>query len=143
MKLKRLKTFLFLTLSKLPMKGQVRCRLVKWGGVDCTYNSAYIGRGVLFDSMYPENIHIGKRVHITARCVILTHYLDTSQKGIHWISGHVYIGDKTFIGLGTIICKDVRIGANCIVGAGSVVTKDIPDNEIWGGNPARFIKKRF
>ncbi|RHT85734.1 acyltransferase, partial [Coprobacillus sp. AM28-15LB] len=25
---------------------------------------------------------------------------------------------------------------------GSIVTKDIPDNEIWGGNPAKFIKKR-
>lgn len=54
----------------------------------------------------------------------------------------MYIGDHTFIGTGTIISKDVKIGSNVIVGAGSVVTKDIPDNEIWAGNPARFIKKR-
>lgn len=26
------------------------------------------------------------------------------------------------------------------LGAGSVVTKDIPANEIWGGNPAHFIR---
>ena len=61
---------------------------------------------------------------------------------INWRTGHVYIGDDTFIGMGTLICNDVRIGKNCIVGAGSVVTKNIPDNEIWAGNPARFIKKR-
>ena len=54
----------------------------------------------------------------------------------------MYIGDYSFIGTGTIISKDVRIGRNVIVGAGSVVTKDIPDNEIWAGNPARLIKKR-
>lgn len=42
-----------------------------------------------------------------------------------------------------VICNAVRIGENAIVGAGSVVTKDIPDNEIWAGNPARFIRKRI
>jgi acetyltransferase-like isoleucine patch superfamily enzyme len=92
--------------------------------------------------MYPENIHVCKHVHITARVSILTHYLDTTKNGIYWRSGHVYIGDNAFIGTGTIISKDVTIGKNCIIGAGSVVTKDIPDNEIWAGNPARFIKKR-
>lgn len=97
----------------------------------------------MFDTMYPQNIHIGRSVHITARVVILTHYLITDSDGINWRSGHVYIGDRTFIGTGTIISKDVRIGNNCIIGAGSVITKDIPDNEIWAGNPARFIKKRI
>ena len=50
--------------------------------------------------------------------------------------------DNCFIGANTVICNPVTIGANSVVGAGSVVTKDIPDNEIWGGNPAHFIKKR-
>lgn len=35
----------------------------------------------------------------------------------------------------------VRIFNNSIIGAGSLVTKDIPPYEIWGGGPARFIKK--
>lgn len=59
-----------------------------------------------------------------------------------WYFGHVHIGDGCFIGANSIICKDVKIGKNSIIAAGSVVTKDIPDNEIWGGNPARYIKKR-
>lgn len=53
----------------------------------------------------------------------------------------ILIKRKAFIGTSCIICKGVTIGKNSIVGAGSVVTKSIPDNEIWAGNPARFIKK--
>ena len=28
-----------------------------------------------------------------------------------------------------------------MIGAGSVVTKDVPANELWFGNPAKFIRK--
>ncbi|WP_207536414.1 acyltransferase [Desertivirga arenae] len=54
----------------------------------------------------------------------------------------VVIKDNVFIGMNSIILKGVTIGANVIIAAGSVVFKDIPDNEIWGGNPAKFIKRR-
>lgn len=40
------------------------------------------------------------------------------------------------------ICSNVEIGDNAIIGAGSIVTKSIPPNQIWAGNPARFIKER-
>jgi acetyltransferase-like isoleucine patch superfamily enzyme len=52
----------------------------------------------------------------------------------------VVIKENAFIGAHTIILKGVTVGENSIVGAGSVVTKDIPDNQIWAGNPARFIR---
>tara|TARA_R110002167_G_scaffold10108_3_gene46568 strand:- start:9656 stop:10132 length:477 start_codon:yes stop_codon:yes gene_type:complete len=53
----------------------------------------------------------------------------------------VILKNHCFIGAYSIILKGVTIGERSIVGAGSVVTKSIPDDEIWGGNPAKFIKK--
>lgn len=53
--------------------------------------------------------------------------------------GKVKIGDRVFIGLGSIILPNVKIGNDCIIGAGTVVTKDVPDNSIVVGNPSRII----
>lgn len=53
----------------------------------------------------------------------------------------ILIRKKSFIGGHSIILKGVTIGEGAVVAAGSVVSKDIPDYEVWGGNPARFLKK--
>lgn len=52
----------------------------------------------------------------------------------------IKIKKSVFIGAHSTILKGVTIGENSIVGAGSVVTKNIPPGEIWGGNPAKFIR---
>lgn len=52
----------------------------------------------------------------------------------------VVIKDNAFIGAHSIILKGVTIGENSIIGAGSVVTKSVPNDQIWAGNPAKFIK---
>ena len=37
----------------------------------------------------------------------------------------------------------INIADGAVIGSGSVVTKDIGPYEIWAGNPAKFIRKRF
>jgi len=44
------------------------------------------------------------------------------------------------IGANATILAGITIGENSLIGAGSVVTKNIPENEIWIGNPAKFLK---
>ncbi|MBO6244539.1 MAG: acyltransferase [Clostridia bacterium] len=53
----------------------------------------------------------------------------------------IHIKRNAFIGAGVYILKGVTIGENSVIGAGSVVACNVPDNEIWGGNPARFIRE--
>ena len=36
--------------------------------------------------------------------------------------------------------RGVTVGEGSVVAAGAVVVNDIPDNELWGGVPARYIK---
>lgn len=95
-------------------------------------------------------ITIGNNVIIGGNTVIYDtdfHNLDASIRNdktldrISAIKKEVTIGNNVFIGAHTTILKGVIIGDNAIVGACSVVTKRIPDNEIWAGNPAQFIKK--
>ena len=94
------------------------------------------------------SVIIGDNVDIGGGCVIYTsdfHSLDwririTKEDQKKKKNAPVIIKDNVFIGARSMILKGVVIGENSIVGAGSVVTKSIPANQIWAGNPARFIR---
>lgn len=144
-KILHIRSVLCFALMRIPIPRTWRKIFVRMGGVVLTGRKYFIASDVRFDSVYPQNIVLHDDVHLTSGVRILTHLLDTKnpdREDIHWIEGHVEIGEHAFIGTDSIITGNVRIGKGAIVGAGSVVTKDIPDYEIWGGNPARFIKKR-
>lgn len=142
MNLKRLKYIFWLHIQSLPMKSKGwRPKICKWGGVnikDCS--KTFIGENVIFDTNYPEDIIIEPGVRITIGCVLLTHFMNPTTGT--YDRGKIILKENAYIGCRTVICKPVTIGKNAVVGAGSVVTKNIPDNEVWAGNPARFIRKR-
>ena len=97
-----------------------------------------------------QSVEIGDDVLIGSNCMIADtdfHPLDADIRRecpndlTKTKSAPIKIEKDVFIGARSIILKGVTIGEGSIVGAGSVVTKDIPANEIWAGNPAKFIKK--
>ena len=97
-----------------------------------------------------ESVNIGRNVFIGAGCKIYDtdfhpieaefRFGDTADI-TRTKTKRIIIEDGAFIGGHSIILKGTHIGENSVIGAGSVVAGNIPANEIWAGNPARFIKK--
>jgi acetyltransferase-like isoleucine patch superfamily enzyme len=96
-----------------------------------------------------QRIVIGRRVLVGGGCKIYDsdfHPLDPGKRipdeRAAIVNRPVIIGNDVFLGGGTLILKGVTIGDRSIVGAGSVVSRDVPPDEIWAGNPASFIRRR-
>ncbi|MCM3670901.1 acyltransferase [Mesobacillus maritimus] len=96
-----------------------------------------------------EAINIGNNVLIGAGCKIFDmdfHPLEAKYRyGKYKDNGKirkmpVVIEDGVFIGGGSFILKGSHIGKDSIIGAGSVVSGRVPPNEVWAGNPAKFIR---
>jgi acetyltransferase-like isoleucine patch superfamily enzyme len=85
---------------------------------------------------------IGDHCLITHGCYILSHdgaahVINPEDNG----TGYVTIGDHVFIGVNTVVMRNVTIGSHAIIGAGSVVNKDIPEGAVAAGNPIKIIKQ--
>ncbi len=95
--------------------------------------------GCIIDFSHSFHITIGDNVTLAPRVHIIAHDASTWEYLGYTKVKNVTIGNKVFIGAGSIILPGVTIGNNVIVGAGSVVSKDIPENSVCAGNPAKFI----
>lgn len=128
-----------------PGISQLECKFIAEKGKIIIGDNVGISSSIIFSN---ESIVIDDNVAIGAGCMIFDtnfHSLDPSIRGtkndsINAKTAPVRICKHAFIGARSIITKGVTIGENSIVAAGSVVVKNIPDNQIWGGNPAKFIK---
>ena len=87
-----------------------------------------LGRGCMMmaGSMMGHDNVVGDFCHIAAQAAVGS-YL-TIGKGVH-------------IGLNATVRENLTIGDYATLGAGAMLTKNIGANEIWAGNPAKFLRK--
>lgn len=127
-----------------PIGGQGKTVLVAQRGAKITVGD---GTGISNCAIFAsERVTIGKHVMIGAGVKIYDtdfHPVDFAERMENKPAkkAAVTIADGAFIGAHSIILKGVTVGKKSVIGAGSVVTGRIPDNEIWAGNPAKFIRK--
>ena len=112
---------------------------------DCGKNLK-IGKNVFFNSgvkiQDQGGVTIGDGTLIGHNVVLATldHNLDPSRRG-NLIPSPINIGKNVWIGANATICRGVTIGDGAVIAAGAVVVTDVPENTVYGGVPAKLIKK--
>jgi len=90
---------------------------------------------------YRGIIHIGKGTCIGPNVGIITVNHDPLDLGRYLEDRNVFLGERCWIGMNSMILPGVRLGDCTIVGAGSVVTNSFHSGHVMiAGNPARIIK---
>lgn len=89
-------------------------------------------------------VYIGENAFIAPNvCIACSgHPINAEQRALGiGTSSPITIGHDVWIGANATICGGVKIGDKSIIGAGSVVTKEIPEEVIAVGNPCRVLRK--
>jgi acetyltransferase-like isoleucine patch superfamily enzyme len=107
-------------------------------------NEVFIGNHTEFN--ISEKISIGSNCLIAAGCRFVDHNHGTEKNTLIKKQlapkKEIILEDDVWLGCNVVVLKGVCIGEGAVVAAGSIVTKSIPAYEIWGGMPAKFIRKR-
>lgn len=85
-------------------------------------------------------IVINAKAKIGKNCNI-AHSTTIGQANRGKLKGYPTIGDKVWIGTGSVIVGNIKIGNNVLIAPNSYVNIDVPDNSLVIGNPVHVINK--
>jgi FkbH-like protein len=109
--------------------------------------SVHVGEGVLnFGVLWdPDLTYIEDHVVIGGNATILAHGVTARPDGATvYVSAPVTIGPRATIGGQALVTMGCTIGADAVIEPGAVVPpfSSVPAGEVWGGNPARLLRRR-
>lgn len=85
-------------------------------------------------------IVINDRAKIGKNCNI-AHGVTIGQTNRGKLKGVPTIGDYVWIGTGSVIVGNIKIGSNVLIAPNSYVNVEVPDNSLVVGNPCKIISK--
>ena len=90
-----------------------------------------------------DEIRLGHGVTLSPHVLVTSASMDVHQGLPPYprATGPVVLEDGVWVGAGAIVLPGVTIGRNAVIAAGSVVNKDVPAGHLYGGVPAKMIKK--
>ena len=116
---------------------------------NCIYGeNIFLGNNVYFNIscmiIDSNRVEIGDHVMLGPGVQIYTsaHELSAISRNQGWeVTKPVKIGNSVWIGGSAILLPGTTIGDKSVIGAGAVVTKDVPASVVVAGNPARIIRE--
>lgn len=107
-------------------------------GVDI-HPAARLGQGVFID--HATGVVIGETA-VVGDGVVLLHGVTLGSNGKENGDRHPKVGAGVFIGAGSELLGNIRIGERARIGAGSVVLSDVPAESTVVGVPARLVSRK-
>lgn len=108
-------------------------------------DGCYLGENTII-SATGSNVTIGANTLIAPNSIIIARQHVISGKVAIKFSGYenraILIQSNCWLGAGCKILSGVTIGEGSVVAAGAVVNKDISKFSIYGGIPAKLIRRR-
>ncbi len=105
-------------------------------------NDCYFGRDVFFD--LKDRLIFEDCVTVSMRATFITHTDVGKSPVAHQLpptQDSILLRHGVYIGAGATILQGVEVGEGAVIAAGAVVDESVPESAVYGGVPAREIKR--
>lgn len=100
----------------------------------------WIGEDAWIDNL--AQVTLGAHACISQGAYLCTGNHDWSTSNMKLFRKPIVVRDGCWVGARATLCPGTILGTGAVLAVGAVATKEIPSYQIWGGNPAHFVRHR-